>query len=146
VCVRETKRVFGGRDMEWIMRIRKPFVEPYTIFQQLLEMLHAWSVPLKTILSETWNIIFVFGIESIVINDITSVPNFMKIYQAVQTLSVGDTQIDSQIGDLISLLSFLESRLKMNGFTPCLAARCLPRYKLFAVSKPWYSFTETNCF
>jgi hypothetical protein len=35
-----------------------------------------------------------FGIESIVIDDITSVPNFMKIYQAVQTLSVGGTQID----------------------------------------------------
>jgi hypothetical protein len=32
----------------------------------------------------------------------------MKIYHAVQMLLVGDTQT----GDLISLLSFLESRLK----------------------------------
>jgi hypothetical protein len=42
--------------------------------------------------------------------------NFMKIYQVVQNLLVGDTQKDSQIdrqtGDLISLLSFLEMRLK----------------------------------
>jgi hypothetical protein len=35
----------------------------------------------------------------------------MKIYQAVQKLLVGDTQTDREIGDLISLLSFLESRL-----------------------------------
>jgi hypothetical protein len=38
------------------------------------------------------------------LNDITSIQNFMKSYQAVQT--------DRQTGDLISLLSFLESRLK----------------------------------
>jgi hypothetical protein len=37
----------------------------------------------------------------------------MKIYQAVQNLLVGDRQT----GDLVSLLSFLESRLK----TACLA-------------------------
>jgi hypothetical protein len=37
-----------------------------------------------------------------------SVPNFMKIYYAVQKLSVWVTQTD----DLISLLSFLQSRLK----------------------------------
>jgi len=41
------------------------------------------------------------------LNGISSVPNFMKFYQAVQKLLVGDTQT----GDLISLLSFLESRL-----------------------------------
>jgi hypothetical protein len=45
------------------------------------------------------------------LNAITSIPNFMKIYQAVQKLLVGDT--DRQTGDLISLLSFLESRLKI---------------------------------
>jgi hypothetical protein len=33
----------------------------------------------------------------------------MKIYQTVQKLLVGDT--DRQTGDLISLLSFFESRL-----------------------------------
>jgi hypothetical protein len=37
----------------------------------------------------------------------------MKIYQAVQKLLVGDLQTERQTGDLISLLSFLESRLKM---------------------------------
>jgi hypothetical protein len=46
------------------------------------------------------------------LNGITSVPNFMKIYQAVQRLLGGDIQTDRQTGDLISLLSFLESRLK----------------------------------
>jgi hypothetical protein len=44
------------------------------------------------------------------LNGIISVPNFMKIYQAVQKLLVGDT--DGQIDDLISILSFLESKLK----------------------------------
>jgi hypothetical protein len=42
--------------------------------------------------------------------------NFMKFYQAGQKLIVGDTQThshtDRQAGDLISLLSFLKSRLK----------------------------------
>jgi hypothetical protein len=38
-------------------------------------------------------------------------PNFMKIYQAVQKLLVGDRQT----GDLISLLSLLESRLIILG-------------------------------
>jgi hypothetical protein len=41
----------------------------------------------------------------------------MKIYQSVQKLLGGDTQmhrhIDRQTGDVISLLSFLESRLKI---------------------------------
>jgi hypothetical protein len=36
---------------------------------------------------------------------------FMKIYQAVQKLLVGDTQTDRR--DLIPLLSFLDSRLKI---------------------------------
>jgi hypothetical protein len=48
------------------------------------------------------------------LNGITSVLNSMKIYQAVQKLLVGDTQTDRQTGDLINLLSFLESRLKMH--------------------------------
>jgi hypothetical protein len=49
------------------------------------------------------------------LNGITSVPNFMKIYQAVHKLLVGDTQTyrHTQTGKLISLLSFLETRLKM---------------------------------
>jgi hypothetical protein len=42
------------------------------------------------------------------LNGITSIPNFMKIYPAVKKLLVADRQT----GDLISLLSFLESRLK----------------------------------
>jgi hypothetical protein len=54
------------------------------------------------------------------LNGISSVPNVMKIYQAVQKLLVGDTdrhthidrQTDRQTGDLINLLSFLESMLK----------------------------------
>jgi hypothetical protein len=37
----------------------------------------------------------------------------MKIYQAVQKLLVEDTQTDMQTGDLIHLLSVLESGLKM---------------------------------
>jgi hypothetical protein len=45
------------------------------------------------------------------LNGITSIQNFMKSYQAVQKLLVGDRQT----GDLISLLSFLESRLKKEG-------------------------------
>jgi hypothetical protein len=36
----------------------------------------------------------------------------MKLYQSIQELLVGDTQSDRQTGYLISLLSFLESRLK----------------------------------
>jgi ubiquitin C-terminal hydrolase len=40
------------------------------------------------------------------LNGITSVPNFMKIYQAIQKLLVGDIQTDKQTGDFISLLSF----------------------------------------
>jgi hypothetical protein len=55
------------------------------------------------------------------LNGITSVPNFMKFYQVVQKLLVGDThthrQTDRQTGDLISLLSsffffFLLTRIK----------------------------------
>jgi hypothetical protein len=55
------------------------------------------------------------------LNDIISVPNFMKIYQAVQKLLVRDT--DGQIGDLISILSFLESKLKRrkNELTPLMS-------------------------
>jgi hypothetical protein len=62
------------------------------------------------------------------LNGITSVPNFMKIYQAVQKLLVGDTvrltQTDTQASDLISPLSFLESRLKIFKNTyPCISVR-----------------------
>jgi hypothetical protein len=46
------------------------------------------------------------------LNGITSVPNFMKIYQTVPKLLVGDIQTHRQTGELISLLNFLESRLK----------------------------------
>jgi hypothetical protein len=46
------------------------------------------------------------------LDGIISVQNFMKIYQAVQTLLVVDGQTDRQTDDFISLLSFLESRLK----------------------------------
>jgi hypothetical protein len=68
------------------------------------------------------------GLKSIAgpLNGITSVSNFMKIYHAVQKLLVGDTQTERQThrlvtcfhgdmvhGDrLISMLSFLKSRLK----------------------------------
>jgi hypothetical protein len=38
----------------------------------------------------------------------------MKNYQAFQKLLMGDTQSDRQTGDLISLLSFMESRLKID--------------------------------
>jgi hypothetical protein len=43
------------------------------------------------------------------LNGISYVPNFIKIYQAVQKLIAGTHR---QTGDLISLLLFLESRLK----------------------------------
>jgi hypothetical protein len=54
------------------------------------------------------------------LNGITSIPNFMKIYQVDQKLLVGDTQTDTQTGDLISLLTFLGSRLKIH----CPALNC----------------------
>jgi hypothetical protein len=44
-------------------------------------------------------------------NGITFLTNFMKIYQLVQKLCMGDTQTDRETSHLISLLSFLESRL-----------------------------------
>jgi hypothetical protein len=51
------------------------------------------------------------------LNDVTSVQYFIQIYQAVHKLLVGDRQThrqeDRHTSDLISLLSFLESRLKM---------------------------------
>jgi hypothetical protein len=42
------------------------------------------------------------------LNGITSLSNFIKIYQAVQQLLMGDTQT----GDLISLFSFVVCRFK----------------------------------
>jgi hypothetical protein len=48
------------------------------------------------------------------LNGITSNQNFIKIYQAVQKLLGGiDRQTDRDTGDLINLLSFWESRVKM---------------------------------
>jgi hypothetical protein len=44
------------------------------------------------------------------LNDITCAPNIMKFYQVVRKLLVGDRQT----GDLISLLSFFESTLKIS--------------------------------
>jgi hypothetical protein len=46
------------------------------------------------------------GLKRTAMNGIISVPNFMKIYQAVQKLLVGDTQThtDRQTGDSISLI------------------------------------------
>jgi hypothetical protein len=43
--------------------------------------------------------------------------NFMKIYQLIQKLSMGDTQTDKQHDDLISInvLFLKESRLKTEG-------------------------------
>jgi hypothetical protein len=35
------------------------------------------------------------------LNDITCLPNFMKIYQAVQKILVGDTQTDRQTDRLV---------------------------------------------
>jgi hypothetical protein len=50
-------------------------------------------------------------------NGITSLPNVMKIYPAVQKSLVEDIQIDTRTSDMISLLSFLESRLKSSPIT-----------------------------
>jgi hypothetical protein len=50
------------------------------------------------------------------LNGINSLLNFMKIYQAVQKLLVGDTQTDRQTCDFIIPLSFLESRLKIQQY------------------------------
>jgi hypothetical protein len=44
------------------------------------------------------------------LNDITSVPNVIKIYQAVQKVLVGDTQTDWRFDKPIFIL---ESRLKL---------------------------------
>jgi hypothetical protein len=48
------------------------------------------------------------------LNVIISIPNFMKIYKAVQKLLMVDPHTDrhTQIGDLISMYLFLESGLK----------------------------------
>jgi hypothetical protein len=71
----------------------------------------------------------------------------MKIYQAVQKLLVGDT--DRQTGDLISLLSFVESGLKKEGenerdvLEKCI---CFFTHALFHgimhTPKPWYVFPQ----
>jgi hypothetical protein len=46
------------------------------------------------------------------LNGITSISNFVKIYQAFQKLLVEDIHTDRQTVDLVNLVSFLESRLK----------------------------------
>jgi hypothetical protein len=51
------------------------------------------------------------------LNVITSITNILKIYQAVQKILVGDIERHTQTGDLISLLSFLESRIKIDFFS-----------------------------
>jgi hypothetical protein len=53
----------------------------------------------------------------VIFNGITCLPNFMEIHQSVQTLLVDghtETHTGRQDGDLISILSFLESILKMD--------------------------------
>jgi hypothetical protein len=50
------------------------------------------------------------GTEAI-FNGIICLTNVMKIHRSVQNLLVGDRQ--KRVGDLISLLSFLENRLKL---------------------------------
>jgi hypothetical protein len=57
------------------------------------------------------------------LNGITSVPNFVKIDQAVQKLLVGDIQT----GDLISLLTFLEITLKSEPFIKAVKSRASVR-------------------
>jgi hypothetical protein len=64
-----------------------------------------------------------YGME-VTFNGMTSLPNFIKIYQLVQKLLGGgdtDGQTDRQDGDLISLtFLFKESRLKMKfGLEKC---------------------------
>jgi hypothetical protein len=44
------------------------------------------------------------------LNGIISLPNFIKIYQSLQSLIVGGDTL-RQTGDIISLILFLESRL-----------------------------------
>jgi hypothetical protein len=70
-------------------------------------------------------------------NGTTSVPNFMKLYQAFEKLLVGGThrRTDRQTGDLISLLSFLESRLKIITEQLCLINPMEERPR--GVSSPW---------
>jgi hypothetical protein len=48
----------------------------------------------------------------VIFNGMTSLLNFIKIYQLVQKLLGGDTQTDRQDGDLISLTSFLRKVAK----------------------------------
>jgi hypothetical protein len=51
------------------------------------------------------------------LNGITSLPDVMKIYPAVQKSLVEDIQTDTQTSDMISLLSFLKSRLQSSPTT-----------------------------
>jgi hypothetical protein len=66
------------------------------------------------------------------LNGITCLSDFMKMYQSVQKLLLGDTQTGihthTQNGDLINLLLFLESRLKIN----------MIKVSAFCHSSPWF--------
>jgi hypothetical protein len=95
------------------------------------------------------------------LNGITCLPIFMNVYHSVQKLLVGDRQT----GDLISLLSFLESRLKNIGhkFFPelpvepkyinplkagsetCHDSRSVSR-SVFVSSPFWDSWLDSNLF
>jgi hypothetical protein len=63
--------------------------------------------------------------------------NYLKICQSFQKLLVVDplTHAHRQVGDLISLISFLESRLKIN--TKCVSIFQKLRYVLWH-NVPWY--------
>jgi hypothetical protein len=63
------------------------------------------------------------------LNGTISLPNFIKIYQAVQKLLVGAQR---WTGDLISLFSFLESRLEV---MPC--DKNPQRYFIYIHAKGW---------
>jgi hypothetical protein len=95
----------------------------------------------------------VIGFE-VIINGITCLPNFIKIQQSFQKLFVGDTQTDTQTGDLISYFHFWKVRLKSKAF-PLLAMQVLrwrgsitPTHSWLGTSRgrvvsvtPWPSFT-----
>jgi hypothetical protein len=79
----------------------------------LVKVLHP---PQKFVRPPFWNS-WRYGIEKygveVIFNRMTSLLNFIKIYQLVQKLLGGDTQTDRQTGDIISLtFLFKESRLK----------------------------------
>jgi PIN domain nuclease of toxin-antitoxin system len=68
-------------------------------------------------------------------------PNIMETYQAVQTLLVED----AQTGVLVSIISFLESRLKKRDLklnrTPCSYLRFLAKVVLLKAVHPLKTYT-----